>query len=138
MDASKKSGSLAILIAVLGGGSKIAGAFLKFATLISELNNTFHESGAIMISEFWAEIERRDVVFRRSFTSATRSSKPPFAVAASDYQQELDAVIEQLESGDISLADALTKGTEIMESYYGEKYPLSDGPNQPTNKNTDQ
>jgi hypothetical protein len=75
-----------------------------------------------MENAFWAELERRDVVFRMKQSG---KSKPPFAIGLTEYQSEIDNVLKSLRAKDINVDEAVGQGTGIMEKYYGAKYSLA-------------
>jgi len=72
-------------------------------------------------TEFWAELERRDVVFRSDIDI---KSKMPFAIGSAQYEPEIGAILTKLQNGAIGITEAIKAGTEVMERYYGVGYAL--------------
>lgn len=72
------------------------------------------------------ELEARDTVFRRKFDSDERRSMPPWLApfGKDGIEGENDALWQQLFDGRISEEEALEAMTDLMERYYGRKYPL--------------
>jgi hypothetical protein len=77
--------------------------------------------------ELLNELDARDVVFRRDFNSKERRSKAPWSASfgKGELQTEDDTLWQQLFYGRISEETALDAMTDLMERYYGRKYPLS-------------
>jgi hypothetical protein len=77
--------------------------------------------------ELFNELDARDVVFRVEFNSKERRSKAPWSATfgKGELQKEDDALWQQLFYGHISEEKALDAMTDLMERYYGRKYPLS-------------
>jgi hypothetical protein len=73
------------------------------------------------------ELEARDTVFRRNLESAQRREKPPWIATfgKGDLQKEDEALWQKLFDGKLTEEGALGAMTDLMERYYGRRYPLN-------------
>jgi hypothetical protein len=83
---------------------------------------TYHD-----FPELFNELDARDVVFRAELNPKERRSKAPWSATfgKGELQKEDDELWEQLFNSHISEEKALDGMTDLMERYYGRKYPLS-------------
>ena len=71
------------------------------------------------------EIEARDVVFRQKFDAEKRREIAPWIMLGrEDFQQEEFELWLSLQANELSENEAIEKITDLMERYYGQRYPL--------------
>ena len=71
------------------------------------------------------EIEARDVFFRQKFDDDKRRQISPWIMLGrKSLQQEEFEIWVSLQANDISANKAIEKMTDLMERYYGQRYPL--------------
>lgn len=71
------------------------------------------------------EIEARDTVFRLKFSAEQRRKMSPWAMyGREELQQEEFELWQSLHKGGLSDEEAIEKMTDLMEQYYGQRYPL--------------
>ena len=71
------------------------------------------------------EIEARDVVFRQKFNTEKRWEITPWIMLGrEDLQQEEFELWLLLQTNEFSENEAIEKITDLMEQYYGQRYPL--------------
>jgi|OpeIllAssembly_1097287.scaffolds.fasta_scaffold728952_1 elongation factor P hydroxylase len=71
------------------------------------------------------EIEARDVVFRRKFDAEKRREISPWIMLGrKGLKQEEFELWLMLQAKDLSEKEAIEKMTDLMERYYGQRYPL--------------
>lgn len=82
--------------------------FIKFPRLANELNP-------------------RDTIFRADLDDEEREQKPPFTSEESPYMEKQWTIWNKLFEGKITEEEGLEEITQLMEEYYGMKYPLDRG-----------
>ena len=71
------------------------------------------------------EIEVRDGFFRRNFDAEKRREIAPWGMRGrKDLQQEEFEFWQSLQAGELAENKAIEKITNLMEWYYGQRYPL--------------
>jgi hypothetical protein len=75
--------------------------------------------------QVFREIEARDTVFRRKFDTAKLRGIPPWIMLGRyEFDKEEFDLWVKLQNNDITNFQAIEMMTDLMERYYGQKYPL--------------
>lgn len=75
--------------------------------------------------DVFCEIERRDAVFRMDLDDAARRARSPWIMLGREQLADEEmGVWLQLHRTELGNTKAVEKITDLMEQYYGSKYPL--------------